>query len=110
MDMPVPTMPADAGLVRYLVFSGSLREGSLNTRLARLAAEAIEAHGGEADFASMSDFASPSFDQDVQAESGLPEGALEFQRRLAATDAMVIASPEYNASMPGVLKNAIDWV
>ncbi len=62
------------------------------------------------DVAAMSDFDAPSFDQDAQTESGLPAGALEFQRRLEANDALVIASPEYNASMPGVLKNAIDWV
>jgi chromate reductase len=110
MDNPLPIMPADAGLVRYLVFSGSLREGSLNTRLARLAAAVIEAHKGEVDFAAMSEFDAPSFDQDDQTESGLPAAALEFQRRLEATDALVIASPEYNASMPAVLKNAIDWV
>ena len=53
--LPTP-MPADAGLVRYLVFSGSLRAGSLNTRLANLAAETIEERGGEVDFASMADF------------------------------------------------------
>ena len=107
--LPTP-MPADAGLVRYLVFSGSLRAGSLNTRLANLAAETIEERGGEVDFASMGDFDSPYFDQDVQTESGLLPGALAFRRRLEAADAFVIASPEYNASMPGALKNAIDWV
>ena len=110
MDTLPPPMPADAGLVRYLVFSGSLRAGSLNTRLARLAAETIEERGGEVDLASMSEFDSPSFDQDAQTESGIPTGALEFRSRLEATDALVIASPEYNASMPGVLKNVIDWV
>ena len=110
MDAPLPTMPADAGLVRYLVFSGSMREGSLNTRLARSAGAVIEAQGGQLDFASMSDFDAPSFDQDVQTETGLPAGTLEFQRRLEASDALVIASPEYNAAMPGALKNAIDWV
>jgi chromate reductase len=110
MDAPMPTLPQDAGLVRYLVFSASLRVASLNTRLARLAGDVIEAHGGQVDFASMADFDSPSFNQDVQTERGLPTGALEFQRRLEGTDAFVVASPEYNASMPGVLKNAIDWV
>ena len=103
-------MPADAGLVRYLVFSGSLRAGSLNTRLAHLAAANIEERGGDVDLASLSEFDSPSFDQDAHTESGLPAAALEFRRRLEAADAFVIASPEYNASMPGVLKNAIDWV
>jgi NAD(P)H-dependent FMN reductase len=110
MDMSPPPMPADAGLVRYLVLSGSLRAASLNTRLARLAAQTIEERGGEVDFATMADFDSPSFDQDDQTASGLPPGALEFRRRLEEADAFVIASPEYNASMPGALKNAIDWV
>ena len=58
----------------------------------------------------MVQFDSPSFDADVHRADGLPPGALELQRRLANCDAFVISSPEYNASMPGVLKNVIDWV
>ena len=96
--------------LRFLVFSASLREGSLNTRLAALAARTIEDNGGEVDLASMAEFDAPSFDADRQEAEGLPPGALELQRRLSAVDAFVISSPEYNASMPGVLKNAIDWV
>ena len=102
--------PEPAGQVSYLVFSGALRAGSLNTRLAGLAADVIEAHGGTVDRASMADFDCPSFDQDAQSGEGIPAGAQELRRRLEATDAFVIASPEYNASIPGVLKNAIDWV
>jgi len=102
--------PEGAGEVSYLVFAGSLRQGSLNTRLASLAADVIRANGGIVDEAAMADFDCPSFDQDGQASDGIPPGAQEFRRRLEATDAFVIASPEYNASMPGVLKNAIDWV
>jgi NAD(P)H-dependent FMN reductase len=94
----------------FLVFSASLRAESLNTRLARLAARVIEEHGGMADLASMHDFDCPSYNQDVEKQAGLPPGAAEFHRRLEANDAFVIASPEYNASMPGPLKNAIDWV
>jgi chromate reductase len=111
--MPVP----DAGVlrgerepVRFLVFSASLRSESLNTRLARLAAEVVEAQGGEVDQASMREFNVPSFDGDVEKSDGLPPGALELRQRLLASDAFVIASPEYNASMPGLLKNLIDWV
>ena len=96
--------------VRYLVFSASLRDDSLNSRLARLAAETIEAKGGEVDFASMSDFDSPSYDADVQDGQGFPPGAEAFLERLERSDAFAISSPEYNASMPGVLKNAVDWV
>jgi chromate reductase len=102
--------PATPAPVRYLVFGASLRTGSLNARLADLAAETIEANGGSVDRASMADFDSPSFNGDVLDESGPPSGAREFNRRLVGCDAFVISSPEYNASMPGVLKNAVDWV
>lgn len=96
--------------VRFLVFSASLRVESLNTRLADLAAAAIEGDGGTVDRASMEEFDCPSYSQDVQSSAGFPAGAAELHRRLEASDAFVVCSPEYNASMPGVLKNAIDWV
>ena len=96
--------------VRFLVFSASLRAGSLNTQLADLATEAIEANGGEVDRATMDEFDCPSYNADVQNGEGFPEGAQEFQQRLEQCDAFVVSSPEYNASMPGLLKNAIDWV
>jgi len=95
--------------VRYLLFSASLRTGSLNTRLAGVARAAIEAHGGTVDVAAMSDFDCPSYSQDAQAK-GFPPGAEALKRRLEANDAFVIASPEYNGSIPGALKNVIDWV
>ena len=58
----------------------------------------------------MADFDCPSYNADVQRDTGFPIGAEELRRRLQASDAFVICSPEYNASMPGVLKNGIDWV
>jgi chromate reductase, NAD(P)H dehydrogenase (quinone) len=105
MDAPSAREP-----VRFLVFSASLRGGSLNTRLAELAAAAIEANGGEVDVGSMREFDTPSYDADVQDGEGFPVGAIELRDRLERADGFVISSPEYNASMPGVLKNAIDWV
>jgi NAD(P)H-dependent FMN reductase len=96
--------------IRFLVFSASLREGSLNAELARLAAVTIEANEGEVDLRSMSDFDTPSYNLDVQNEEGFPPGAEEFRRCLEAANGFVVASPEYNASMPGVLKNSIDWL
>ena len=95
--------------ISFLVFSASLRAGSLNTTLAKLAASSIEKQGGTVDLAAMSAFDSPSYSQDAQAQ-GFPPGATELRRRLEANDGFVIASPEYNGSMPGLLKNAIDWV
>ena len=96
--------------VRFLVFSASLRGDSLNTRLADLAATCLEAHGGTVDRASMGDFDCPSYNFDVQSDEGFPPGAEELRRRLEACDGFVVCSPEYNASLPGALKNAIDWV
>jgi len=95
--------------VSFLVFSASLRAGSLNTRLATLAAAAIERHEGKADLVPMSAFDCPSYSQDAQA-AGFPRGATELHNRLEANDGFVIASPEYNGSMPGAVKNVIDWV
>jgi NAD(P)H-dependent FMN reductase len=100
---------SERGPVRFLVFSASLRSGSLNARLAHLAAQVIEANGGDVALASMRDFDCPSYDADAQ-ERGFPHGAEAFRDRLEACDGFVISSPEYNASMPGALKNAIDWV
>ncbi|HET7230132.1 MAG TPA: NAD(P)H-dependent oxidoreductase [Longimicrobium sp.] len=95
--------------VRVLVFAASLREGSLNQRLAELAARVVEANGGEVERARMADFDCPSYSTDAEAASGIPLGAERLRQRLIEADAFIIAAPEYNASMPGYLKNAIDW-
>ena len=104
--MSSPTHPP----IRILIFSASLRAESLNTRLAGLAARVAQDQGATVDLASMREFDVPSYDGDLETASGIPAGAAELHRRLLASDAFVIASPEYNASMPGLLKNAIDWV
>jgi NAD(P)H-dependent FMN reductase len=95
--------------LRVLVFAASLRANSLNSKLARLAARHVEEYGATADLAAMRDFDVPSFDADIETGDGVPGGASELNRRLTECDAFIIASPEYNASMPGVLKNLIDW-
>ena len=95
--------------VQFLVFGASLRKDSFNGKLASLAAEVVRAKGGTADTASMSEFDCPSFDQNVEAGSGIPLGAERLKDRLNAADGFIIACPEYNASMPGYLKNVIDW-
>jgi hypothetical protein len=78
--------------VRFLVFSASLRAESYNSRLARLAANTIEQHGGMVDLASMENFDAPSYDQDVQQSDGFPPGAAEFRRRIEANDAFILTS------------------
>ena len=102
--------PRDRREIRVLVFGASLRRASHNQRLAELAAAVVEEKGGTPDRATMADFDCPSYNGDVEQAQGVPAGAQLLRDRLIAADAFIIASPEYNASMPGCLKNAIDWV
>lgn len=96
--------------IKLLVFGASLRRKSLNDRLATLAASVVQEKGGTVDRAHMTDFDCPSYDQDVEAEGTIPGPARDLSARLQAADGFIISAPEYNASMPGVLKNVIDWV
>jgi len=96
--------------VRLLVFGASLREGSMNDRLATLAANVARNKGATVDRARMSDFECPPYDMDLELSKGIPSGAQALHDKLCAADGFIVASPEYNASMPGVLKNTIDWV
>jgi NAD(P)H-dependent FMN reductase len=96
--------------VKFLVLSASLRTSSLHGKLAQLAALTLAEHGGKVDLAAMHEFDCPSYNGDDEERDGFPAGAQEMNRRMGACDAFVIASPEYNASLPGLLKNAIDWV
>ena len=96
--------------VRVLLVSASLRRDSLNRRLTELAARAAASSGATTEVADIREFDCPFYDGDLEQVSGLPDGAHQFGERLKASDALVISSPEYNASIPGVLKNLIDWV
>jgi len=89
-----------------LGISGSLRADSLHTELLRLAAEELEGAAELEVFAGLR--AIPPYDADD--EPDLPEAVQELIDALVATDAVVVSSPEYNGSIPGQLKNAIDWV
>lgn len=104
-DDPGPNGPRLA----VLVLSASSRAGSLNAQLAALAAGVAAGYGAAVDVATMRDFDVPAYDGDLEQASGIPAGAARFRERLVASDAFIVASPEYNASMPGVLKNLIDW-
>ena len=96
--------------IRFLIFSASLRNNSLNEQLIKTTIPIIEKNGGTVDYGHMSEFNCPSYDQDMESKSDFPDGANILHQRLLASDAFIIASPEYNGSMPGLLKNTIDWV
>lgn len=106
--MTAPVTPGRP--VNVLVMSASMRAASLNTRLAALAARSLTVLGAEVDVIGLADVDCPTYDGDTEAATGIPEGAQGLARRLVASDAIVLASPEYNAGLPGGLKNVIDWV
>jgi chromate reductase, NAD(P)H dehydrogenase (quinone) len=87
--------------------SGSLRTGSLNSALLRAASE-LAPSGFTVDIASIRDI--PLYDGDREQSEGLPAAVAILKERIAGADGVLFASPEYNASVPGVLKNAIDWM
>lgn len=95
--------------MHVLVFGASLRRGSLNTRLATLAARTAEASGASVELVDFREFDTPLYDTDVEKADGIPAGAVRFRDRLTLAQGFVVAAPEYNASMSGVLKNLIDW-
>ena len=101
--------PGSQPRLKVLVFGASLRTDSLNRELASLAARVAEQSGAAVDLASMRDFDVPSYDGDVEKAQGIPKGAEELRRRVLENDAFIVSSPEYNCSVPGMLKNLIDW-
>lgn len=94
-------------MTTILGISGSLRAGSFNTALLRAAAGLMPA-GATLEVATLHGI--PLYDGDVEARDGIPAAAQALKDRIAAADALLIATPEYNNSLPGVLKNAVDWL
>ena len=92
--------------IRVLGISGSLRKASWNT-LALRAAQKLAPEGMTIEITDLRPI--PFYDGDVETTTGIPAEAQAFRERIRAADALLIASPEYNASVSGVLKNAIDW-
>ena len=95
---------------RVLVIPGSLRSGSFARQLARAAAELAVAHGALATLVDLRDLPMPLYDGDLEDEHGLPANAVALRRLVLQHDALLVVTPEYNASIPAVLKNALDWV
>ena len=96
--------------MHVFAFAAALRKDSLNAKLIRLAAAAAERAGATVDLVPFRTFDMPLYDGDLEEASGLPPGARLLRERFASADAFMIASPEYNYTIPGTLKNAIDWV
>ena len=95
---------------RILVFGGSLRAESYNQKLAAVAAEGARTAGADVTLISLRDFRMPLFDEDLEAQEGMPETARKLKALFAEHDGLIIASPEYNSTITAALKNAVDWV
>jgi NAD(P)H-dependent FMN reductase len=94
-------------MARILGISGSLRKASLNTALLR-AAQSLAGEGIEFEVVTLHGI--PLYDGDIEAASGIPAAVTALREKIVAADGVILASPEYNNSVPGVLKNAIDWL
>jgi NAD(P)H-dependent FMN reductase len=95
--------------VRIVAFAGSLRSGSFNKKLIRIAAAGARAAGAAVTEIDLRDIPMPLYDGDIEREHGLPPNAKVFKRLLIEHHGFLISSPEYNSAVSGVLKNAIDW-
>jgi chromate reductase len=94
---------------RLLAVSGSLRTGGFNRKLLDLAVTHARSLGAEVDVVDLKALGLPLYDGDVEA-AGLPPPVVELRERMGRAQGLLISSPEYNSSIPGGLKNAIDWV
>lgn len=95
---------------KILVFAGSIRAGAYSGRTADAAQKELALQGAEVTRISLADYPLPIMDEDLEAEHGVPEKAIGLARLFAANDGILIATPEYNGSIPPLLKNAIDWI
>jgi len=96
--------------LKILVIPGSLRSGSHNVKLAAVAAYEFARAGAEVTRISLGDFPLPIYDGDLQARSGVPKNAVNLKRMIASHHGVLLVTPEYNSSVPPLVKNTIDWI
>lgn len=95
---------------KILVFAGSVRTGAYSGRVADAAMKELALQGADVTRVSLGDYPLPIMDEDLERESGIPDSAFKLARLFAAHDAILVATPEYNGSIPPLLKNTIDWI
>lgn len=95
---------------KILAWAGSTRRDSFNKKLVRIAAEGARQGGARVTVIDLHDYPLPLFDQDLEAEQGMPENGQKLKKLCIDHHAFLIASPEYNSSITPILKNTIDWI
>ena len=94
---------------KILALSGSIRRDSWNRKLIQAAVDAARAAGGDVTLIDLADYPLPLYNGDLEDRDGLPDNALRLKALFKQHDALLIASPEYNSSIPPLLKNTLDW-
>ncbi|MBU8975144.1 MULTISPECIES: NAD(P)H-dependent oxidoreductase [unclassified Lysobacter] len=94
---------------RLLAFAGSLRQGSYNRRLVHVLAEGARRAGAQVTLIELRDYPLPIYDGDIEA-SGVPDAVRALQSLMGRHDGLLISTPEYNGSMPALVKNTLDWI
>ena len=95
---------------KILAFAGSVRKESFNRKALSLAVAGARAEGAEVTVADLADFPMPLYDADWHQENGVPDSMLQLRKLMMSANGLLIASPEYNASITPLLKNTIDWL
>lgn len=96
-------------MIKILAFAGSGRKDSVNKKVIAVAVKGAREAGASVTVVNLEDFDMPIFNEDLEAEQGMPEGAQAFKELMISHDGFLISSPEYNSSYSGLFKNAIDW-
>jgi chromate reductase, NAD(P)H dehydrogenase (quinone) len=95
---------------RILAFAGSARRESFNKKLLKIAVAGAETAGAKVTHIDLADYPLPLFNQDDEAEHGLPENAVALKKLFMENDGLLMSCPEYNSSITPLWKNTIDWV
>jgi len=97
-------------MTKIVIIPGSSREASFNRRLALSISKAMEARGAEATVVNLADYPMPIFNEDWEADNGAPAEAKALAALIGEHDGVVFVTPEYNSSLPPILKNTMDWL
>ena len=93
-----------------LAFAGSIRQDSVNKRLAKIALHEAEKAGADITWVDLAEYQMPLYCQDYETEHGVPDSAVALKELMKSHNGFLIASPEYNGSLTGIMKNTIDWM
>jgi len=97
--------------MKLLFFAGALRADSCNKKFVREAMRLVDAKGGhQCEFLDLKDYPMPPYDGDIEATQGIPASVKQLGAKISGADALILSTPEYNGSIPGILKNVIDWL